>query len=194
MIRRTPDGVEPLARLAILVLAMCTLPGFPVASAADAPAVKARTTAEILESSVASDWRVPKPEDLLYLDVARGRIVIELAPTFAPEHALNIRTLVRQKYFDRLAILRVQDNFVVQWGDPHGNRAFGQARETLPPEFTIKPPVEMPWTALPDADGFAPEAVQQWFSGGPRPRARRRVARPLLRHGGRRSRERAPEW
>src|SRR5688572_24091933 len=105
MSRRVPDGVEPLARFALLVLATCALPGHPAASAAVAPAVKARTTTEILESSVAADWRVPDPENLLYLDVARGRVVIELAPRFAPEHAQNIRALVRQKYFDGLAII-----------------------------------------------------------------------------------------
>ena len=43
-------------------------------------------------------------------------MVIELAPDFSPLHAANIRTLVHQHYFDGLAIVRVQDNFVTQWG------------------------------------------------------------------------------
>ena len=86
-------------------------------SAAEPPA-KMRTTSEILEASPAADWRVPDPENVLYLELAKGRVVIELAPMFSPEHVRNIRTLVRQKYFDGLAIVRAQDNFVVQWGDP----------------------------------------------------------------------------
>jgi cyclophilin family peptidyl-prolyl cis-trans isomerase len=52
------------------------------------------------------------------MDLPLGRVVIELAPTFAPNHAANIKALARENYFDGLVILRSQDNFVVQWGDP----------------------------------------------------------------------------
>src|SRR5262245_17342065 len=139
----------------------CAQPAF-AADPATATA-KARTSTEILQASVPSDWRVPNPEDLLYLDLARGRVVIELAPVFAPEHARNIRTLVREKYFDGLSINRSQDNFVVQWGDPEEKRSLGNARKTLPPEFTLRAPASLPWTPLRDADGFAPEVG---FSAG----------------------------
>ena len=135
----------------------------PATSLAADPPVRMRTTAEILEASPPTDWRVPEPANVLYLELAKGRVVIELAPTFSPEHAQNIRTLVRQKYFDGLAIIRAQDNFVVQWGDADEKRSLGAARSTLPPEFTVKAPADLPWTPLPDADGFAPEAG---FSGG----------------------------
>ena len=84
-----------------------------------------------------ADWRPLDPDNTLYLQLAAGRVVIELAPDFAPQHAANIRTLVREGYFDGLAIIRSQDNFVVQWGDPDGKRALG-GRATLPPEFTVR--------------------------------------------------------
>jgi len=113
--------------------------------------------AEVLAASRPSDWRALDPEDTLYLQLASGRVVIELAPAFAPEHAKNIRTLVREKYFDGLAIVRSQDNFVVQWGDPDGKRPLGTARDKLPPEFTV-PARGLPFTRLPDVDGYAPEA------------------------------------
>ncbi len=45
--------------------------------------------------------------------------------------------LARQGYFDGLPIIRSQDNYVVQWGDPDGKRDLGKARATLPPEFTV---------------------------------------------------------
>src|SRR5262249_1724286 len=56
------------------------------ARAADAPA-KAKTMADVLAASKPSDWRTPDPDNTLYLDLAAGRVVIELAPAFAPLHA-----------------------------------------------------------------------------------------------------------
>ncbi len=96
------------------------------------------------------------PANTLYLQLPAGRVVIELAPAFAPLHAANIRTLVREKYFDGLAVVRSQDNFVVQWADPDGKRPLGTARATVPPEFTV-PSQGLPFTRLPDVDGYAPE-------------------------------------
>jgi len=93
----------------------------------------------------------------LYLELAAGRVVIELAPRFAPEHAANILRLVRQGYFDGLAIIRAQDNYVVQWGDADGQRPLGEARKTLPPEFTLPLAPSLPFVRLPDPDGYAPE-------------------------------------
>ncbi len=127
-----------------------------LATASDPPA--GRTMAEVLAASTPADWRAPEPENTLYLQLAGGRVVIELAPGFAPEHAANIRKLVRQGYFDGLAIIRSQDNFVVQWGDPDGKRSLGEARATLPPEFTVAMTPGLPFTRLPDHDGYAPQA------------------------------------
>ena len=80
------------------------------------------TVADLLAGSPAADWRVPDPEDTLYMDLARGRVVIELASRVAPQHVANIRALARAHYFDGLAIVRVQDNYVVQWDDPDHHR------------------------------------------------------------------------
>ncbi len=96
--------------------------------------------AEVLAASSASDWRRPDPDNTLYMDIPGGRVVIELAPQFAPEHVANIRTLARAHYWDGLAIVRVQDNYVTQWGDPHGEDAqrrkpSGDAESALPAEF-----------------------------------------------------------
>ena len=114
------------------------------------------TMSEVLAASKPSDWRPLDPESTLYLQMAAGRVVIELAPAFAPQHAANIRTLVRQGYFDGLAIYRSQDNFVVQWGGPDSKREPGKARARLPPEFTVEWTPARPFTRLPDVDGYAP--------------------------------------
>jgi peptidylprolyl isomerase len=132
-------------------------------SVATAEAPPARTMAEVLAASLPADWRAPDPEDTLYLDLDAGRVVIELAPSFAPEHVANIRRLARQGYYDGLGIVRSQDNFVVQWGDPDGKRPLGAARATLPPEFSVPVTPGLPFVRLPDADGYAPEVG---FSGG----------------------------
>jgi peptidylprolyl isomerase len=127
------------------------------------PAAPARTMAEVLAASVPADWRPLDPQDTLYLQLASGRVVIELAPAFAPGHVANLKTLVRQKYFDGLAVVRSQDNFVVQWGDVEGKRSLGEARATLPPEFTVPLRPDLPFTRLPDPDGYGAEVG---FSGG----------------------------
>ena len=112
------------------------------AQAASAP--KVRTAADIVREAPDSAWRRPDPNDVLAMTLPSGIVWIELAPRFAPLHADNIRTLVAQHYFDGLAVLRVQDNFVAQWGDPAAadddpakGRSLGAARRTLPPEFSI---------------------------------------------------------
>jgi peptidylprolyl isomerase len=131
--------------------------------AADTSAPARRTTAEVIAAAGPGDWRAPDPANTLYLQLASGRVVIELAPDFAPQHAENIKTLVREGYFDGLAIIRSQDNFVVQWGDPDGTRPLKSAKPSLPPEFTVAKGGTLPFTRLPDADGYAPEVG---FSNG----------------------------
>jgi peptidylprolyl isomerase len=139
-------------------LPACTLN--PPAPAA--PAAKPLTSAEILEQSAASDWRALDPENTLYLELASGRVVMELAPAFAPNHAANIRTLVREHYFDGLFVIRSQDNYVAQWGDaeedPKKQRSTGSAQASLAGEFSRPATPELPFTVLADGDVYAPEA------------------------------------
>jgi cyclophilin family peptidyl-prolyl cis-trans isomerase len=92
-----------------------------------------------------SDWRLPDPANLLYMQLPHGTVIMELAPSFAPENVANIKTLAREKYYDGLSIIRSQDNYVVQWGDPNedegegegnsGARSLGSAAQTVRPEF-----------------------------------------------------------
>jgi peptidylprolyl isomerase len=126
------------------------------AQSPDASKGKPLTAADVLAASTRADWRMLDPENTVYLELASGRVVIELAPEFAPRHAANIRALARENYFDGLAIVRSQDNFVVQWGDPEGKRTPKKAQRTLPAEFT-RPAAGLAFRPLPDPDTYAPE-------------------------------------
>lgn len=116
----------------------------------------AKTMAEVLAASKPADWRAIDPANTLYMELSSGRVIIELAPQFAPKHVDNIRSLVRQQYFDAQRINRSQDNFVVQWGDPAFARAGVRKPATVPAEFT-RSARDLPFTALPDPDTYAPQ-------------------------------------
>jgi peptidylprolyl isomerase len=114
------------------------------------------TPASMLASAPASAWRALEPDDTLYVNLPQGRVVIELAPQFAPRYVANIRKLVRQGFFDGAPIFRVQDDAVVEWGDPTGRKSVGTARRMVAAEFE-RPSRDLPFTALPDPDTYAPQ-------------------------------------
>jgi peptidylprolyl isomerase len=151
--------------LALLALLLClpALAGSPKGSppkGKDTPSF-----AQILSESRPWEWRRPDPETLLVMRLPSGRVVMELDPAYAPLHVANIATLVRERYFDGAAIVRVQDDFVAQWddpqavdgGDPRKIRSLGSAKATLPPEFTRPIGSSLPWVRLADGDVYAPE-------------------------------------
>src|SRR5688572_33353030 len=105
-------------RLACAALALALATAFVRADEPAAP--KPLTTADVIANAGPANWRTPDPEDVLYLDLPSGRVVIELADEYAPEHAANIRRLAKEGFWNGLAVLRSQENYVVQWGDPDG--------------------------------------------------------------------------
>jgi peptidylprolyl isomerase len=126
---------------------------------------KPLTTSQVLEAAQPSDWRRPDPSNTLYLELGAGRVIIELAPRFAPEHVANIRKLVTERFFDGLAVVRVQDNFVAQWGDADKTRLTETATRKLPDETVIAWSKSLPFVELPDDDGYAP--ASGWIDGFP---------------------------
>jgi peptidylprolyl isomerase len=131
-----------------------TVPPPPAASTESAH--RPLTSADVLATSTSSDWRPLDPQNTLYLDLPAGRVVIELAPQFAPHHAANIQALAREGYYDGVAIVRSQDNYVVQWADPDGKRPIKNAQRTLAAEFE-RTARGVPFTPLVDPDTYAPE-------------------------------------
>lgn len=141
----------------------------PLVVAQDAPAqadppAKPRTAKDIVDAAPDSAWRTLDPANTLYMELDGGRVVIELAPGFAPEHVANIKALAKGGFWDGLSIYRVQDNFVTQFGDPDGDaediakrRAFpAGAKDKLPAEFT-RDAKGVAFDTLPDVDGWAPQ-------------------------------------
>ena len=61
--------------------------------------------------------------------------MIQLAPEFAPVHVANIRALAKGGWWSGAAIYRVQDNYVVQWGN-------NESDKPLPAGVVAKPPAE----------------------------------------------------
>lgn len=154
--------MRTIGLLAALALAACATaePPAPPAGGTTAPAPSLQ---EILDHSPASDWRALDPENTIYIELERGRVIIELAPQYAPNHARNIRALARANYFVNANILRAQDNYVVQWGrrdeDP---KPLGEATETVAGEAT-RSRSGIEFTPLVDPDTYAPEVG---FSSG----------------------------
>ena len=108
----------------------------PAPATASAATPKRVTPAGILAAAPADAWRRVAADRLLVMDLAgSGRVLIELAPEFAPEHVANIVTLAQARYWDGTSINRVQDNYVVQWGDP-------SEQKPLPADIVQRPPAE----------------------------------------------------
>jgi peptidylprolyl isomerase len=160
--------VRNVLRIGLLVTALAALPAHGRDAPAGPPTVQslrahiAFTPAMILSSAPASAWRALDPHDTLYMTLPQGRVVIELAPQFAPRYVANIKSLVRQGFFNGLPVFRVQDDGVMEWGDSTGRRSVGTARRRVAAEFE-RPARDLPFTALPDPDTYA---AQVGFSDG----------------------------
>ncbi|HEY3777431.1 MAG TPA: peptidylprolyl isomerase [Rhizomicrobium sp.] len=98
------------------------------------------------------------------MQLPNGRVVIELAPAFAPKAIANIKALVRAHYFDGAAIVRAQDDYVVQWSRTD-HRFLGSAKSRIAPEFDRAAGREPGFLRLADPDTYAPETG--YLSGFP---------------------------
>ena len=131
---------------------------------AAAPPAKPKTPSEIVSEAPVSAWRDVDPDNLLVMDLRNGaHVVIQLAPEFAPVHVANIRALAKGGWWSGSAIYRVQDNYVVQWGN-------NESKKPLPEGVVAKPPAEyhralkgLAVRPLGYSDDYAPSAG---FAGG----------------------------
>lgn len=92
-------------------------------------------------------WRTIAPENLLIIDTAKGRILVELDPRIAPQSVERVRTLADRGFYDGLKFHRVIENFMAQTGDPMGTGEGGSDLPDIPGEFTFR---------RGRADGFTP--------------------------------------
>jgi peptidylprolyl isomerase len=77
-------------------------------------------------------------ENILYLDLTSGRVVIQLRPDLAPKHVARVKELVRQGFYNGIVFHRVIPGFMAQTGDPTGTGTGGSGKN-LPAEFSREP-------------------------------------------------------
>lgn len=125
------------------------------ACAADTPK-PAPAPQDILDASGPSAWRDVAAEDLVIMTLEDGTVVTyQLAGAFAPVHVANIRQLVRSGYFDGAIVLRVQDNYVVQWGRPDEDKTVAQGITEHPPAEYEMPLKGLGFKTMPYRDAYA---------------------------------------
>lgn len=147
-----------LGLLFAMALAACT------AEAAPAPATPPVSLQDMLDHSPHADWRALDPANTIYMELPGGRVIIELAPDFSPQHVENVRQLAMAHYWDNAAILRVQDNYVTQWGRPEGDtHDMGVARADIAAPEYERGANGLPFTRLDDPDSYA---AQTGFTNG----------------------------
>jgi len=148
-----------LIALAALALAACQLPTATLASAIPPPPEgNTPSPPEVVAASKPAEWRALDPERTLYMDFPEGRVVIEMAPEFAPNHVANVKTLSREGFFANGAVTRVQDNFVTQWAQAaEPPRAPKAGVEKLNAEFSVPRAAIANFDILPDPDTYADE-------------------------------------
>lgn len=83
----------------------------------------------------------PVEGKMMIIQMANGKIEIELFPQDAPKTVARISELVKQGFYDGLTFHRVVPGFVVQGGDPEGT-GMGGSGQNLPAEFNGREHVE----------------------------------------------------
>ncbi|MEA3057562.1 MAG: peptidylprolyl isomerase [Sphingomonadales bacterium] len=122
-----------------------------------APAKKLPTPNDVVAGAPASAWRTIAADDLLVMDLANGgRVVVQLAPGFAPVHVANIRALARANYWAGARVYRVQDNYVAQWGQNESDKPWPAGVTAKPPAEYTRPLKGLTITPLGYADPYAP--------------------------------------
>jgi cyclophilin family peptidyl-prolyl cis-trans isomerase len=144
---------------------------------------------EIVAAAKADEWVAIESSDLMIMDLApdsKGRprrVVIQLIPEpFSQGWVGNIRKLAAAKFWDGTSINRVQDNYVVQWGDatekkalPNGLAVVSKSEYVFPEALTRSrslDPIFVPpnniirWTSFhkgfPVAGVGTPDTARNW--------------------------------
>ncbi len=82
----------------------------------------------VITLMVNNDAAAADPDDMIYMELKTGRVVIETRPDIAPKHVARIKELVREGFYDGLKFHRVINGFMAQTGDPKGNGTGGSGK------------------------------------------------------------------
>ncbi len=139
-----------IKRFTLMLLASAALSTSACAAEKPADVKQVSTAAADTEAAQAIDfsapdsaWRDTDPENTIYIDTNRGRMIVELYPNVAPAHVERIKTLARQKFYDYITFHRVIEDFMNQTGDPKGDGTGDSDLPDLPGEFTFRRPPDM---------------------------------------------------
>ncbi|MBT5434424.1 MAG: peptidylprolyl isomerase [Rhodospirillaceae bacterium] len=98
------------------------------------------TTMLAVMLTLAAGAKAEDLENMIYLDLEGGRVVIQTRPDLAPNHVARIKELVREGFYDGIVFHRVIDGFMAQTGDPTGTGRGGSG-QNLDAEFSLEPHV-----------------------------------------------------
>lgn len=138
------------------ILSLCG--ALSAASAFAGPLEGKKSGAEILAESAPEDWREIPAEEMLVIELERGRVYVALSPALAPKHVAQVKKLAREGFYDGLSFYRVIDGFVAQGGDPFGEKKTKSSKKVLKAEFEGPLANGYAFNALKDVDGYAPAA------------------------------------
>src|SRR6185437_15034202 len=99
------------------------------------PRVRMAALVAVLLLAAGGPVSAADPENTLYLDVPKGRVVIEMRPDIAPNTVARIKELARRKFYDGIVFHRVIAGFMAQTGDPKGDGTGGSGQK-LKAEFS----------------------------------------------------------
>ena len=117
---------------------------------------KKLTPTDVVTAAPSAAWQAIAPEDLLVMTLeGGGRVVIQLAPAFAPVHVANIRKFAAANYWQGAAVYRVQDNYVAQWGINEAKRALSAGAAAHPPAEYVRSARGLAITPLGSPDPYA---------------------------------------
>jgi len=140
-----PGDLSPKMKQAVSqMLALLSEQGSGGAEAKSAPNSKAAPAGEqarvspSAQTPLARAVRGKDPENLLYMGLKTGPVVIELRPDLAPKHVARFKELARKGFYDGLGFHFVRRGYVAEAGDPTGTGSGGSG-QTIKAEFSEIP-------------------------------------------------------
>lgn len=98
---------------------------------------------EIVDAAPDGHWRTVSADRLMVIETTQGRVWVELAPEFAPNHVARMTELMAENYYDFKVWHRVIDGFMAQGGGAINNPSASPDKPTLEAEFTVQRGTEL---------------------------------------------------